>query len=296
MSYAAAIEALSKPPPAQIPVKVVIPEGMTRAQIAQLASADGLTGSYLASSVRSPLLDPSHYGAPHGTSNLEGFLFPATYDMLAGAPASRLVNEQLTAFEENFGAQRGRTRTRPTHNAVPTVDRCLDDRARGAGSWRSGEDRRSHLQPAASGYAAGHRCNHLLRGRAAKENPHLHRRTDRKRSAHRLPLQHAHPLRPATDTDLQPRSGFDRSGRAPRARPLPVLRRRRRRLRRAGVLPRRGRSSKQTSPPIARRSPRTTANRRSARASRCHGWVCSAGRSITAARRRCSTLRSPNWD
>lgn len=105
MSYGAAIEALSKPPPAQIPVKVVIPEGLTRAQIAQLAHEDGLTGSYLASSARSRLLDPSHYGAPHATPNLEGFLFPATYDMLAGAPASRLVAEQLTAFEENFGPQ-----------------------------------------------------------------------------------------------------------------------------------------------------------------------------------------------
>lgn len=105
MSYAAAIEALSKPPPAQIPVKVVIPEGFTRAQIAQLAHEDGLSGSYLQSSARSSLLDPARYGAPRSTGSLEGFLFPATYDMLAGAPASRLVAEQLTAFGENFGPQ-----------------------------------------------------------------------------------------------------------------------------------------------------------------------------------------------
>ena len=86
-------------------VKVVIPEGKTRPQIAQIASAAGLVGSYRAASRRSPLLNPAHYGAPHPTSTLEGFLFPATYDMDKGAPVSRLVQEQLIAFRENFGAQ-----------------------------------------------------------------------------------------------------------------------------------------------------------------------------------------------
>ncbi len=84
-------------------VKVLIPEGETRAQIAQIAAARGLTGSYLHASVRSRLLNPASYGAPPGTPNLEGFLFPATYDMDVHAPASRLVDEQLVAFQENFG-------------------------------------------------------------------------------------------------------------------------------------------------------------------------------------------------
>ena len=104
-SYAAAIAVLSKPPPVTIAVKVVIPEGETRLQIAALAAADGLTGSYSAASKRSSLLDPSTYGAPRDTPNLEGFLFPATYDMTAGAPVSRLVAEQLTAFRERFGTE-----------------------------------------------------------------------------------------------------------------------------------------------------------------------------------------------
>ena len=104
-SYAAAIAALSKPPPAAIPVKVVIPEGENRLQIAELAAAEGLTGSYAAASVHSPLLDPATYGAPRDTPNLEGFLFPATYEMNAGAPVSRLVAEQLTAFQERFGPE-----------------------------------------------------------------------------------------------------------------------------------------------------------------------------------------------
>ncbi len=90
------------PPPAAV-VKVVIPEGKTRAQIAQIASAAGLSGSYITASRRSPLLNPVRYGAPAGTPNLEGFLFPATYDENPGEPVSRLVEEQLDAFQENFG-------------------------------------------------------------------------------------------------------------------------------------------------------------------------------------------------
>jgi cell division protein YceG involved in septum cleavage len=84
-------------------VKVVIPEGKTRAQIAQIATAARLSGSYRVASRRSPLLDPVQFGAPRGTPDLEGFLFPATYDMNPGEPASRLVEEQLLAFRENFG-------------------------------------------------------------------------------------------------------------------------------------------------------------------------------------------------
>lgn len=91
-------------PPAPPPVvKVLIPEGKTRAQIAQIAAADGLKGSYPSASMHSSLLDPAAYGAPRDTPDLEGFLFPATYDMDPGAPVSRLVEEQLTAFQEHFG-------------------------------------------------------------------------------------------------------------------------------------------------------------------------------------------------
>jgi UPF0755 protein len=105
MSYAAAIELLSKPAPKVIAVKVVIPEGETRRQIAQLAHADGLVGSYLVASQRSSHLNPTRYGAPAGTPNLEGFLFPATYEMHAGAPASLLVDEQLAAFRLHFATR-----------------------------------------------------------------------------------------------------------------------------------------------------------------------------------------------
>ncbi|HTB50054.1 MAG TPA: endolytic transglycosylase MltG, partial [Solirubrobacteraceae bacterium] len=73
--------------------------------IAVLAHQDGLRGSYLSPSKRSGEIDFAHYGAPPGTPNLEGFLFPATYEMYVGAPAAQLVSEQLAAFGENFGAE-----------------------------------------------------------------------------------------------------------------------------------------------------------------------------------------------
>ena len=103
MSYAAALDALTKPPPAVIVVSVTIPEGYTRLQIAERAHADELNGSYLAASARSRLLDPARYGAPRGVANLEGFLFPASYEIDAGAPVSELVAAQLAAFTQRFG-------------------------------------------------------------------------------------------------------------------------------------------------------------------------------------------------
>jgi cell division protein YceG involved in septum cleavage len=85
-------------------VKLLIPEGKTRAQIAEIAKSAGLSGSYRVASRRSPLLSPVHYGAPRGTPDLEGFLFPATYDVNPGEAVNRLVQEQVIAFRESFGA------------------------------------------------------------------------------------------------------------------------------------------------------------------------------------------------
>jgi peptidoglycan lytic transglycosylase G len=86
-------------------VRVLISEGKTRVQIAQIAAEAGLRGSYRAASKRSALLDPRHFGAPSRTPDLEGFLFPATYELTPAAPVGRLVEEQLAAFAENFGTE-----------------------------------------------------------------------------------------------------------------------------------------------------------------------------------------------
>jgi UPF0755 protein len=102
MSYSAALTALTTQAPAPAEVRVVIPEGETRRQIAALATADGLRGSYLRASRRSSLLDPISYGAPSTVRTLEGFLFPATYLIAPRSSAQTLVAEQLTAFHQRF--------------------------------------------------------------------------------------------------------------------------------------------------------------------------------------------------
>jgi uncharacterized YceG family protein len=98
MSYSAALDALTKGVAPNV-VRVVIPEGKSRREIAPLAKQ--LKGSYLAASVRSPYLNPRNYGAKHAR-NLEGFLFPASYQLKKGASARLLVKEQLQAFRQNF--------------------------------------------------------------------------------------------------------------------------------------------------------------------------------------------------
>ena len=89
------------PPPA---ATVLVPPGKTRPQIAEIAAADGLVGSYRVASRHSALLNPTRYGAPANTPDLEGFLFPDTFDIDRGAPVSQLVEAQLEDFKSKFGS------------------------------------------------------------------------------------------------------------------------------------------------------------------------------------------------
>jgi UPF0755 protein len=100
MSYSAAIDELTKPP-AQRVITTVIPEGYSREQIAQLASDAGLQGDYEKASESSKLLNPARYGAGDPRS-LEGFLFPATYELQPGSSAQDLVDQQLEAFRRSI--------------------------------------------------------------------------------------------------------------------------------------------------------------------------------------------------
>ena len=104
MSYGTVIDALVKGPSAAKTVDVTIPPGRAiRQTAARLRVAHiPLRGSYLAAARRSPLLNPVSYGAPRSTPNLEGFLFPDTYQIRVGSPASDLVARQLEAFKRNF--------------------------------------------------------------------------------------------------------------------------------------------------------------------------------------------------
>ena len=102
MSYGAAIDALSGGPPKDI-ITITIPEGRSRAEVASIVESAGLSGSYERASVRSSEIDLSEYKAG-GARDLEGLLFPATYELKRGASADDLVARQLEAFEDQFAS------------------------------------------------------------------------------------------------------------------------------------------------------------------------------------------------
>ncbi len=99
MSYATAMDALAQSPAEQT-VSITVPEGRARREVKALIG-DDLEGDYLALTKRSPLLDPANYGT-RGASNLEGFLFPATYELKRGQGSRELVSQQLRAFKREF--------------------------------------------------------------------------------------------------------------------------------------------------------------------------------------------------
>ena len=81
--------------------EVVIPEGYDRSQIAQVAKKAGIKGDYEKATVSSRAIDLKKYGARDAES-LEGFLFPATYEIFKGDDVDALVDRQLEAFESNL--------------------------------------------------------------------------------------------------------------------------------------------------------------------------------------------------
>ena len=101
MTYADAIAALEKGPPANT-VNITVPEGRSRSEIAASIAQSGLKGNYKSATRRSAKLDPSSYGAK-GASDLEGFLWPSTYQLKRGQSVRALVDKQLTTFRQNFG-------------------------------------------------------------------------------------------------------------------------------------------------------------------------------------------------
>lgn len=119
------------PPPAELEtITLTIPEGLSRAQVAPLAREAGLRGDYEAASIRSPLLNPVRYGA-EGAEDLEGFLFPDTYELVARAPVADLVQRQLETFEDRIaGVDMGYARSKNlTVYDVLSIASMIEDEA-----------------------------------------------------------------------------------------------------------------------------------------------------------------------
>lgn len=103
MTYAAALEALRDVPlPAPV-INVTVPEGLSRREIASHLKQTDVSGDYMKASRRSAGFNPRKYGQPRKQTGLEGFLFPATYELpRGGATAKALVAKQVETFEQQF--------------------------------------------------------------------------------------------------------------------------------------------------------------------------------------------------
>ena len=103
---------LPPPPPPPKPFRIIFPEGFTRAQMINRVGAVKKIAErkkkqkvvlnapgYLVATRRGTVACFS----PKARANLEGFLFPATYDFLRTSTSRQLADDQLEAFCENWG-------------------------------------------------------------------------------------------------------------------------------------------------------------------------------------------------
>jgi peptidoglycan lytic transglycosylase G len=104
MSNGAAIEALMQGPKAKVvkTFKFTIPEGRSIRENAPAVDKGPFAGSYTKAAKSASAIKRAHtLGLPRASKNLEGFLFPATYEMISGASSGDLVKRQLDAYEQN---------------------------------------------------------------------------------------------------------------------------------------------------------------------------------------------------
>ena len=94
-------------------LKIIFPEGFTRAQMAaRIKAVDGIarrkrkinpklsSAAYLRATQSSAL--PGKFAKDGKRRSLEGFLFPSTYDFEQRTTSKQLVKQQLAAFNENW--------------------------------------------------------------------------------------------------------------------------------------------------------------------------------------------------
>jgi UPF0755 protein len=106
MTNGAAIEALMQGPKAKVvkTFEFTLPEGRSRHENVALVKKGPFEGDYLKATADKAFVRRAHkLGLPPKAKSLEGFLFPATYEMIAGASAKDLVKRQLDAYEQNVG-------------------------------------------------------------------------------------------------------------------------------------------------------------------------------------------------
>ena len=142
--------------PAVLPtVRLTIPEGHALRDIARDdAPRAGISPAAYRRAARRAHPPAGYRATGKERLTIEGFLFPATYTLTKPVSATRLVQQQLTAFQRCRGEGRLPSRREEEPDALRRADHRLDDRARGRLPGRSRQDRRRDLQPPARGHAA----------------------------------------------------------------------------------------------------------------------------------------------
>jgi len=105
MSNGDALDALTQGPKAKVvrTFSVTLPEGRSIRELEPAIKKSRVDGAYAkATSAPRAVRRARALGLPRSAKTPEGFLFPATYELLAGASAADLVARQLKAFDENF--------------------------------------------------------------------------------------------------------------------------------------------------------------------------------------------------
>lgn len=103
MSYSAALDELARTTVSKT-ITVTLPEGLSRSEAASVVADSGLPGDYEKATVKAKGFNPNRYGAQGRAKNLEGFLFPATYELKPGSEVPDLVKQQLGAFGDNIAS------------------------------------------------------------------------------------------------------------------------------------------------------------------------------------------------
>ena len=205
-------------------------DGKSRQQIDALLRSQHIRGSYIAATRHSRLLNPVHYGAPRSTPDLEGFLFPSTYQLRTPVNISALVADQLKTFKQQFArVNLGYARSQHlTPYDVLTIASIIEDEAA-----------TRHDYPLVASVIYNRLKDHMPLGMDSTTryefNDWTHPLTTL--AARRaLALQHANRRGAAADADRQPGDGGDQRRGPSRAHELPVLRGRRVRQRLERVL------------------------------------------------------------
>jgi UPF0755 protein len=102
MSYGDVLKRLTTAPKPVPTENITFTPGETRRKYAALLRSQGIKGDYYKETLGSKLLDPHRYGAPKGTHQLEGFLFPDTYQLRKPVNIHELIDDQLKQFKKQF--------------------------------------------------------------------------------------------------------------------------------------------------------------------------------------------------